>query len=306
MRDKLNLIAAMVVVGTIGIFVTYIPLPSSVIAFVRAVTGSLFLVIVMVAKKEKISWKTVKENGILLLLSGTALGFNWVFLFEAYHYTTVSVATLCYYMAPVFVILLSPLILKEKLTRVSVLCTVAAVVGAVLISGVAGSGGQDIRGIGFGLLAAFLYCSILLLNKKMKGLKDLEKTFFQLAISAVVMFIYVLSTQKLNTLQVTSRTLALLLIIGIVHTGIIYILFFSAIGRLPAQTSSILSYLDPVTAILMSMIILHQPLTLIQICGTILILGSTFANERLGLRKEKSVYDIVEREGVNDKEDQNR
>lgn len=286
MRDKLNLIVAMVVVGTIGIFVTYIPLPSSVIAMVRAVTGSLFLAIVMVIKREKISWETVKANGIVLLLSGTALGFNWIFLFEAYHYTTVSVATLCYYMAPVFVILLSPFILKEKLTWISVLCTVAAVIGAVLISGAAGLGGQDIRGIGFGLLAALLYCSILLLNKKMKGLKDLEKTFCQLTISAVVMLIYVFSTQKLSSLEFTSRTIVLLFIIGIVYTGIVYILFFSAIGRLPAQTSSILSYLDPVTAILISMIVLHQPLTFIQICGTILILGSTFVNERIGHPKE--------------------
>lgn len=286
MRDKLNLIVAMVVVGTIGIFVTYIPLPSSVIAMVRAVTGSLFLAIVMVIKREKISWETVKANGIVLLLSGTALGFNWIFLFEAYHYTTVSVATLCYYMAPVFVILLSPFILKEKLTWISVLCTVAAVIGAVLISEAAGLGGQDIRGIGFGLLAALLYCSILLLNKKMKGLKDLEKTFCQLTISAVVMLIYVFSTQKLSSLEFTSRTIVLLFIIGIVYTGIVYILFFSAIGRLPAQTSSILSYLDPVTAILISMIVLHQPLTFIQICGTILILGSTFVNERIGHPKE--------------------
>lgn len=284
MRDKLNLITAMVVMGTIGIFVTYIPLPSSVIALVRAVMGSLFLTIVIVAKREKISWETVKANGILLLLSGTALGFNWIFLFEAFRYTTVSVATLCYYMAPVFMILLSPFLLKEKLSRISALCTIAAVVGAVLISGASGFAGQDIRGIGFGLLAALLYCSILVLNKKMKGLKDLDKTFCQLAVSAVVMLIYVLSTQTLSTLQVNVRTGILLLIVGVIHTGIVYIMFFSAIGRLPAQTSSILSYLDPVTAILVSMILLHQPLTFIQLCGTILILGSTLLNELYGHR----------------------
>lgn len=285
MKDKINLIIAMVVVGTIGIFVTYIPLPSAVIAAVRAITGSLFLVIVMWIKKEKISWITVKENGIFLLLSGTALGFNWIFLFEAYRYTTVSVATLCYYMAPVFVVMLSPFLLKEKLTWVSRLCTVVAVVGASLVSGAFGIGGYDSRGVAFALLAALLYCSIIILNKKMKGLKDLEKTFCQLSISAVVMLIYVLCTQKLEFLQFTPRTVILLMIVGIIHTGVVYILFFSAIGRLPAQTSSILSYLDPVTAILMSVMILQQPLTLIQFFGTILILGSSFINERLGSHK---------------------
>ncbi len=288
MKDKLNLIVAMMVVGTIGIFVNYIPLPSSVIALSRSVIGSLFLIIVMLIKKEKISWGMVKKNVFPLLLSGIFLGFNWIFLFEAYRYTTVSVATLCYYMAPVFVILLSPVFLKEKLSFVGVICTLLAVVGATLISGASGLKGQDIRGIGFGLTAALFYCGILVSNKKLKGLRDLEKTFCQLAISAVVMMIYVLCTQNVSTLTLSSKTAVLLLIVGVVHTGITYILFFSAIGRLPAQTSSILSYIDPLTAIVLSVIILKQPMTWIQVGGAILILGSTLLNEKLGSLKKAS------------------
>lgn len=281
MREKLKMISAMLIVGTIGIFVTYIPLPSSFIAGTRAVVGTIFLLLVMAIKKSGVHWEAVKKNGGYLLLSGAALGFNWILLFEAYQYTTVAVATLCYYMAPVFVVLLSPIVLREKLTLRKLVGTMAAVAGAVLISGAVGGDGQNFKGVGFGLAAAVLYCSIILLNKKIKGMEDLEKTLCQLAISAAVMIPYVLCTQKLGTLSFSSKTVVLLLIVGVVHTGVTYLLFFSAIGKLPAQTSSVLSYVDPVTAILVSAVLLQQPLGLWQICGTVLILGSTLMNELL-------------------------
>ncbi len=285
-NEKGKMILAMLLVGTIGIVVSYIPLPSSVIACVRSILGTLFLAAVMLVKRSPLSWERIKPNALFLLLSGAALGFNWIFLFEAYRYTTVAVATLCYYMAPVFVMLLSPLVLNEQLTPLKKACTCAAVCGAVLISGALGSGRHDFRGIGFGLSAAVLYCSIIFLNKKIHGLENLEKTLCQLAVSAVTMSIYVLCTQNLRTLQFSARTIFLLLVIGFVYTGIEYIWFFSAIGSLPAQTSSILSYIDPVTAILSSALLLHQPLTILQIFGTILILGSMILNELLSERKK--------------------
>ena len=282
--EKLKMIVSMVIFGTIGIFVQYTPLSSTVIACVRSVIGALFMAAVILVTGKKPNIQAIKKNWILLLLSGGALGFNWICLFEAYRYTTVAVATLCYYMAPVFVIILSPIVLKERLTALKILCTAAAVAGIILISG---GGGGSAKGIALGLAAAMMYCAILLMNKKMDGIDALEKTLCQLSVSAVVMVVYTLITQDLSEIVPNTVTIVMALVLGIVHTGIAYIHFFGSVGKLPAQTSAVLSYIDPVTAIVLSALFLKQPMSAVQIGGAVLILGSMFANELLpNLRKK--------------------
>jgi len=284
---KIKMVAAMLIFGTIGIFVNYIVLPSAVLACSRAIIGSIFLALVILLTKVKLNRSVIWNNKYVLLFSGAALGFNWIFLFEAYKYTTVAVATLCYYMAPVFVVVLSPIILKEKLTGFKIICTIAAVCGAVLISGVSQGMNSDIRGIAFGLLAAMLYCSVIILNKFIKGLTSMETTFSQLAISAVIMLVYICFTENLGAIVWSGQSIVLVLILGIVHTGISYLLFFSSVGELPAQTSAVFSYIDPITAIILSMLFLQQPMSIIQIIGAVLILGSTMLNELLASRFAK-------------------
>ena len=285
--EKFKLIFAMLIVGSIGIFVHFIAMPSAVVAAARAFIGTLFLLLTIISKRTAIQWKFVKQNAIYLIISGAAIGFNWIFLFEAYQYTTVAVATLCYYMAPAFVILLAPIVLKEKLTPLNILCTLFALLGAVLISGVLGGSGANLTGVFYGLLAAVLYASIMILNKKMKGLSGLELTFFQLTVATCVMLPYVLITEDLVNLLWTPQSMSLLLIVGIIHTGLVYQLFFSAMNQLPAQTSSLLSYIDPITAIFLSAWLLQEKLSPIQVMGTVLILGSALVNELLVNRSKK-------------------
>lgn len=285
--EKMKLVIAMLIVGSIGIFVHFIAMPSAVVAAARAIIGTLFLLLTIISKRTAIQWKFVKQNAIYLIISGAAIGFNWIFLFEAYQYTTVAVATLCYYMAPAFVILLAPIVLKEKLTPLNILCTLFALIGAVLISGVLGGSGANLTGVFYGLLAAVLYASIMILNKKMKGLSGLELTFFQLTVATCVMLPYVLITEDLVNLLWTPQSMSLLLIVGIIHTGLVYQLFFSAMNQLPAQTSSLLSYIDPITAIFLSAWLLQEKLSPIQVMGTVLILGSALVNELLVNRSKK-------------------
>ena len=285
--EKFKLIFAMLIVGSIGIFVHFIAMPSAVVAAARAIIGTLFLLLTIISKRTAIQWKFVKQNAIYLIISGAAIGFNWIFLFEAYQFTTVAVATLCYYMAPAFVILLAPIVLKEKLTPLNILCTLFALLGAVLISGVLGGSGANLTGVFYGLLAAVLYASIMVLNKKMKGLSGLELTFFQLTVATCVMLPYVLITEDLVNLLWTPQSMSLLLIVGIIHTGLVYQLFFSAMNQLPAQTSSLLSYIDPITAIFLSAWLLQEKLSPIQVMGTVLILGSALVNELLVNRSKK-------------------
>lgn len=287
---KAKMILSMLIFGTIGIFVRMIPLPSSVIALARAVIGTAVIAAVLLAGRTPLHRDAIRQNLKFLLPAGAALGFNWILLFEAYRYTTVAVATLCYYMAPVFVILLSPLVLREALSKKKLLCVAAALAGTALISG-ASVGGGELRGVILGLCAALFYCAIVLLNRGVRGLPALETTFCQLAVSALVMLPYVLLTQKGAALDFSGKALLPVLLLGVVHTGLAYLLFFGAAAKLPAQTTALLSYIDPVTAILLSAWLLGQPMSAVQICGAFLILGSTLAGELLDKKETETTLE---------------
>lgn len=274
----------MLIFGSIGIFVKQIDLTSSQIAFLRGIIGSLFLFIASFLVKQKPSAKALKANGLLLILSGAAIGLNWIFLFEAYRYTTVSNATLSYYFAPVFVMLLAPFILKEKLTPVKILSIILAMTGLFLINTSSGNGGGDHQhaiGIMYGLLAAALYASVILMNKFIKDLGGFETTLVQLFVAAIVLLPYILVKSQMNFSSPDSKSILFILILGIVHTGIAYLLYFTSFKELKAQTIAILSYIDPISAVIFAAIFLRESMTLTQMLGGILILGSTFLSERL-------------------------
>lgn len=272
-------IGAMLIFGTLGIFIFNLSLPSSVIAMLRAVIGTVSIGFFMLVTKQKLDFKVIRNNLKYLLISGIALGFNWILLFEAYRYTTIAVATLCYYMAPVFVILLSPLVLKEKLTPTMAVCSAVAILGAVLISGATAGEGKSFKGIIFGLIAAVLYCGIILTNKFIRNQSSTETTFLQLAISAVIMILYISFTEKVTLADFDTKTIILVLVVGIIHTGIAYVLYFGSVQRIPAQTAAVFSYIDPVSSIILSAVLLSQKMSLLQIIGTVLILGATLFNE---------------------------
>lgn len=281
-REKLKMITAMALFGTIGIFVRYIPLPSSVIAFCRGLVGMLFLLFVTLLRKSRISGQAIRKNLLWLILSGAFLGMNWILLFEAYRYTTVATATLCYYLAPILVILAAPILLKEKLTVRKIICTVVALIGMICVSGVLQNGIPTLgeaKGILFGLGAAVLYATIILLNKKIRDISAYDKTIMQLGVSALVLVPYCLLTEDIGALTVEPKVLLLLLFVGIVHTGVTYFLYFGAIEHIHAQSVAIISYLDPVIAVLLSIFVLGEGMNVIGIIGAVLVLGAALMSE---------------------------
>lgn len=279
---RLSLISSMVIFGTIGLFVRYIPLPSSVIACVRGFIGMLFLLLVMAIRRKKLDLASIRKNGLVLFLSGIALGANWILLFQAYRYTTVATATLCYYLAPMIILLVSPLVLRERLTLRKLVCVVVALAGMVCISGVLDSGipsPGELTGILLGLGAAALYATVVLLNKKTTGIPSNDRTIVQLGISAIVVFPYILLTEDVASLQFSPLTITLLLVVAVIHTGIAYALYFSSLKALPAQTAAIFSYIDPIVAILLSALLLKEHMGLLGVIGAVLILGSALVSE---------------------------
>lgn len=289
MNAKIKIITAMVTFGTIGVFVRYIPLPSSIIALVRGVLATIFLLAVMAAVKRRPDGTAIRRNLALLVISGGLIGFNWILLFEAYNYTSVAVATLCYYLAPVFVIIASPFVLGEKLTLRKTLCVAAALAGMVLVSGVIQnyvSVGNiedlSLTGVILGIGAGALYATIILMNKKLKDISSYDTTVVQLAAASIILVPYCLLTMDVGLLAVTPVSVVLLCIVGIVHTGIAYVLYFGSIKELPAQTVAIFSYIDPILAILLSALLLKENMDMLSILGALLILGSTFVSEMRG------------------------
>lgn len=298
-KARMSLIIAMLIFGTIGIFRNLIPMPSSVIALIRGAGGTLFLVAFCILSRKKLSGPAIRSNLFLLVVSGAFIGFNWILLFEAYRYTSVPTATLCYYLAPVIVILVSPILFKEPLPARKIVCVIVALVGMVFVTGVAdgllpgggtavpqavASGKDDLKGILFGLGAAVLYASVVLMNKKLSGVQAFERTVMQLGSAAVALVPYVLITGELRGLDWNGTSIALLIVVAMVHTGIAYALYFGAIKDLPAQTSALLSYIDPVSAILFSAALVNfleneKPLTPTGIVGAVLVLGATLLSE---------------------------
>ena len=278
---KFKTICAMLIFGTLGVFVKYIPLPASAIALSRGFLGMLFLLLMLLVRRKRLSFAALKKNALLLVISGTLLGMNWMLLFEAYNYTTVATATLCYYLAPVFLTLASPLFFKEKLTVKKLVCIAAALLGMVCVSGVleAEVKATELTGILLGIAAAAIYAAIVILNKRLSDISDNDRTTAQLAVSAVVMLPYVLLTEDVSSFTFTPISVVLLIVLGVVHTGLAYYLYFGSIGRLPSQTIAIFSYIDPVVAVLLSALFLKEPMGIWSIVGAVLILGSTLISE---------------------------
>jgi len=279
---KRDLIFSVSVFGTIGIFVRWIGLPSSVIALVRGAVGAAFLLLLARFRHAPIDRAALRRRWQLLLLSAAMMSFNWITLFEAYRYTTVATATLCYYMAPIFVTLISPVLLKERLTARKLLCVFLALAGMVFVSGVPQSGlpgPSEAKGILLALCSAALYAGVILINKYLAGVPAYDRTLLQLACAAAVMIPYILLTEDLSAMSVTPLGAVLLLIVAVFHTGWCYALYFGSMTVLSAQTVALFSYIDPIVAILLSALLLREPLGWSGILGAALVLGSTLVSE---------------------------
>ena len=280
MNPRSMLIASMTIFGTLGIFVRNIPVSSSELALYRAVLAALLIAVFLLVTKQHIPLANIKKEVPLLLASGVAMGINWILLFEAYKYTTVSVATLSYYFAPVIVTVVCPFLFKEKLTGKQIICFVMSTLGLVLITGISDKGsGNDFIGILFGLGAAVFYATVILLNKFIKNVEGIHRTFLQFLSAIVILIPYVIMTSGVTLGKLNGIGWANLLIVGLIHTGVTYCMYFSSLKELPGQKSAILSYIDPLVAVLISVTILGESMTLWQVIGGILILGFTLWNE---------------------------
>ncbi len=281
-KPLVMLTLSMAIFGSIGLFRRYIPLASSALAFFRGTAGALFLLAAAKIQKKRIIHHIGIKKTLCLAATGAAMGINWMLLFEAYNYTTVATATLCYYMQPAIVILLSPLVFKEPVTVKKGICVILSVIGMIFVSGIAESGIpplSELKGILLGTGAAVFYAAVVIMNKKLPGLDAYEKTIIQLLAAAAVLVPYLLVSRQSFRAEWTPTAIVMLLTVGLVHTGVAYALYFGSMDGVKAQSVAVFSYLDPIVALLLSTVILKERMTFFGAAGAVLIIGAALISE---------------------------
>ncbi|GMA63041.1 DMT family transporter [Alicyclobacillus fastidiosus] len=291
MRDRIYFILSMIIFGAIGVFAKFIDLDSSEIALFMSLIGSFFLLTIFICSKHPISRGNIKKNTSALLVSSIALSGNWIFLFQSYKETTIANAALSYYFAPVLVIVMSPVVLKERLSLKKVVCVCTGLLGLICIVLSGGNDGSShhLLGIFYGLVAAAFYATLTLSNKFIRDLNGLENTLLQLLLSAALLIPYVLLTTGLQLFRISVYSVVLIVVLGVLHTGVGFYLFFSGMKGLKGQSIAVLSYIDPLTSLLISAFVFRERMAAFQIIGAVLLLGSTFISEvRISLQQRKS------------------
>ena len=279
--ERIKYIIAVVLYGTIGLFLRYTDLPSEIAAMCRGILGSVFIFLYLKIRGRNLDREAIRRNLKWLILGGITLGLNWIFLFAAYIQTTVAIASLCNYMAPIIVIVISPYVLHEELDRRKMFCVAAAFAGIILVSGVWNGSVGNVSGLIMGLGAAVCFVFIVICNRKLRDIPALDRCIVQLAVSALIILPYVLIRNRHAVIALNWQSVLIVLILGIVHTGIAYVLYFSGMSTLPVQTVAILGYLEPVVSVFCSAVFLREPLGAAGWIGAALIIGAAVVSETM-------------------------
>lgn len=276
-------LASLLLFGSNGIVASGISLPSTQIVLLRTLLGAALLVVVLLVSRQPLVGREHPRQVAALAVSGGALGVSWVFLFQAYRLVGVGTSTLLYYLGPVIVMALAPLLLHERLGAPKLACFAAVLLGAYLVVSQGSSGLGSARGILCGLGAAAFYAVMVIAGKGSHDVGGLEAATIQLVASFAVVALY---TPFAGALQpVAPSSLPMVAMLGLVNTGLGCYLYFSAMGRLSVQSVSVLGYLEPVSAVLLSAILLAEPLGPGRILGAVLVLGGAMACELVGRRQ---------------------
>ena len=269
-------ILSMLMFGTNGYLIAHISLQSGQIVLVRTLIGGLVLSAFVLLQKD-VTLRKIQSESRNLLAGGIALGLNWVALFAAYRMLNVSLATLIYYAGPMLVLLLSPRLFREKLTKRKVAAILIVAVGLLCISGSIAAGKLSMAGLITAIGSALFYAGLIIFNKRIRNTSGLQTAAIELDVAFVVVLLYVLFTSRLS--WPLAADIPYLLIIGLMNTGLAYFLYFSGMQRLPAQSVALISYVDPVSALLFSAWLLNEKMTMLQIAGAVFIIGGAIIGE---------------------------
>ena len=280
-KAKISYVFALFLYGTMAVLLKYINLPIEFVALIRGIVGSLFLLILTLLTRGKLDVRSIKKNFKYLLLSGMSLGINWVCLFRAFRVSTVSISILVDYMAPIFMIIISPLLFKEHLNKKKLICVFIAFIGLIMVSGVVGS---DIRMINVeGLLlaagAGLGFMGVIIFNKLMGDVSVYDKAVVQISIAALTVVPFAIKVAFETSIVWGFKSVFLSFIMGLVSTGMAYYFYFYGISGLSVQTVAVVGYVEPVITVLSSVIFLKESMSMAAMAGAVLIIGAAVSSE---------------------------
>ena len=271
-------LCALLLFGTLGLFVRQAHVAGDVLAFLRTLIGAAFLGVLLLLQRHHIQ-KIGGRQLLYVLLSAAFLGFNWVFLFEAYVAATISIATVIYYTAPLLALLAAVFLFHESVTLRIVLGIVLTMGGLLCITQVTGTAVQ-LKGILFAAAAALCYAGVLLTNQFLHDIDGLYFTFLQLLCSAGILFVYLLLEGRIHLIpELPAASWPWIMCIAVVHTGVAYALYFTSLHHLTSSQAAVGSYLDPCIALLLSIFLLREPSTLMQGIGIAAIVGGIIISD---------------------------
>ena len=280
MKFYLMFVAAMLIFGSNGVFASMLEMSGAQLVLLRTLIGGAVLLIIILISRSRTPKEVLLREKWRLLLTGVSLGANWALLFEAYNLMNVSLATLTYYTAPVLVLVLAPLVLKERQNGLAYLGMAVVIVGMLLVVGTDfGEGGVSATGLIVGLGSAVFYAMLMLVNKQITGVSGLNLTFIEIVIAAVILLPYVFATSGGVPLPTDARGIFALLFLCTVNTGFACWLYFSSMNRLPAKAVALMGYFDPVSALIFSAVFLDERLSGVQLAGAVLVLAGALVGQ---------------------------
>ncbi len=280
----LKYISALLLFGLNGIVASNIALNSYEIVFMRTLIGSILLIVLFLFGKGKFHVKDNKKDMVFIALSGVAMGTSWMFLYEAYQQIGVSLASLLYYCGPVIVMILSPIIFREKLTVPKIAGFLIVLVGIFLVNGSVTEKNSNLWGIFCGGMSAIMYFFMVTFNKKAKNISGMENSVIQLFVSFLTVAIFIGIKQGF-VINVPTNDWVWIIILGILNTGIGCYLYFSPLSKLPVQTVAVCGYLEPLSAVVFATILIGEKMTLVQMIGAVCIIGGAMIGELVKTKK---------------------
>ncbi len=283
----ISYILALLLFGSNGIIANYIDLSSTEIVLYRTFIGSLLLLFFFFITKNKWTFYKNKKHFFFLILSGISMGLSWMFLYEAYNRIGVSISSLLYYCGPIIVMALSPVIFRERLTKRKLTGFLVVFIGIVLVNGNLISEYNNLFGLFCGIMSAIMYSFMVIFNKKAAKISGLENSLLQLAVSCLTVAAFVLFRGNFS-ISIPQSSILPLLFLGIVNTGIGCFLYFSKLEKLPVQSVSVLGYIEPLSAVVLSVIVLNESMNVVQIIGAVLVIGGAVYAEMAGIVTNKN------------------
>ncbi len=285
-KALIKYLLALLLFGSNGVIASHIAMNSYEIVFLRTLIGSALLIAIYLLTKGKFQFRNKKKDYLFICLSGIAMGASWMFLYEAYQQIGVSLSSLLYYCGPVIVMMLSPLIFKEKLTVSKMVGFLVVIAGLVLVNGQAATNGINTVGLICGGMSAAMYFFMVTLNKQAKSVTGLENSVVQLTVSFLTTAVFV-GIKERFIFSIPADGVIWILILGVLNTGVGCYLYFSPLSKIPVQTVAICGYLEPLSAVIFAALLLHEKMSAPQIIGAACIIGGAMIGELVKVKPKQ-------------------